>query len=160
MSVERPAKIDLSYAKTISVLPFSEDPDFWDYIVFGIDSYEIGKYFTNKLQTKLLESEYFTLVNHSEVQNSLSNGKVPPCDVYISGKIYNLYTKVKERETVEKDDETDTDESTIDYYRILTFSLTYSIIDAKTGEILDKFDDSFSINSDYELSKSQVLTAC
>lgn len=157
--VNRPAKIDLSYAKTIAVIPFSEDPDFWDYIVFGTDTYELGKYFTNKLQTKLLENQYFKVVDHSQVQNSLNYGKVPPCDIYISGKIYNLYTKVKERETVEKDDKTDTETINVDYCRVLNFSLTYNIIDSKTGEILKKFDDSFSIESDYELSKSQVLTA-
>jgi hypothetical protein len=158
--VNRPAELDLSFAETIAVLPFAEDPTFWDYLLFGTDTYEIGKYFTTRLQSKLTDSNYFSVLNPAQVQVSLSNGKIPPSDIYITGNIYNFYTDIEENETKEKNSKTNEVEVIIEYYRTLRFSLTYQIVDSATGEILKKFQDSYTLKSDYELEKSKVPSAC
>ena len=158
--VNRPAELDLSFAETIAVLPFAEDPNFWDYLLFGTDTYEIAKHFTTRLQSKLTESDYFTVINPSQVQIALQNGKIPSCDVYITGNIYNLYTKIEENERTEKNSKTDVVEVIIEYYRTLNFSLTYQVVDSATGEILKKFQDSYTLESEYELLKSKVPSPC
>ena len=153
--VNRPAEVDLSFVETIAIIPFAEDPSFWDYVLFGTDEYKISKYFTSRLETKLSNAEYFKVVTTSK-----EYGTIPPCDAYISGSIHSLNTNIKQKERIVKDEKTQTEKKIIEFFRVLEFSISYRIIDQSTGNVLKKFEDSYSLTSEYESEKSKVPTAC
>lgn len=158
MQVNRPAEIDLSYAETISILPFAEDPTMWNYVFVGTDTYELGTYFSKNLQNQLISSDYFSIINSDQVVAALQNGKVPNCDVYIKGKIYNLYTSIEQEEIKAPNTEKDS-ENLVKYKRILKYSLNYMIIDSATGKILKDYDKTFSKESSFELEIEKVPSA-
>lgn len=157
--VDRPAELDLSYAETIAVFPFSEEPDFWDYLFLGTDSFDLANYFTNKLQSELINSGYFTVVSPTQAQSDLKNGKTPACDIYITGNIYNLYTEIEEVE-LEEPEEYLGKVFTKEYYRTLNYSLAYNIVDSATGKIIRQVDKTYSTESSCEYEKSKLPNAC
>lgn len=149
----RPAELDLSFAETIAVFPFSEEPDFWDYMFVGTDTYELANYFTKQLESKLAKSSYITLLDSEQSYNAIKNGKKPQCDIYISGKVYNLYTNIEEKEVNTKT------ENYFEYYRVLRYTISYSVVDAKTGEILDSYEKTFTNESTHQPTIDDVETS-
>ena len=151
--IQRPAELDVSYAETISILPFAQKPGFWDYMFFGKETYDVANYFTKQLEINLISANYFTIIDTKEALAALNMGRMPPSDIFITGKIYNLYSKIKEKEVKTSKD---SEETHIEYYRVLNYSVLYQIVDTKTRQILDEFDQSYSEESELFLTEKEV----
>ena len=153
--VQRPAELDLSYAETIAVISTTPKLDFWDYFFYDaeFEGYEISEKLVSLLESRIITSNYFTLVDSNQAKNAVANGRKPSSDVYITLNINELNTEIKTYE-VKKDDII-----TLEYYRILDFNLTYQIVDSKTSVILKKAHESFSCESDKVDNEKDVQTA-
>ncbi len=153
--VQRPAELDLSYAETIAVISTTPKLDFWDYFFYNaeFEGYEISEKLVSLLESRIITSNYFTLVDSNQAKNAVANGRKPSSDVYITLNINELNTEIKTYE-VKKDDII-----TLEYYRILDFNLTYQVVDSKTSVILKKAHESFSCESDKVDNEKDVQTA-
>lgn len=151
--IQRPAELDLSYAESISIFPFAEKPGFWDYMFFGRETYDLANYFTNQLETNLIAANYFTITNAKQSQAFIDIGILPATDIFITGKVYNVYSKIKEKEVKNSKN---SEETHTEYYRVLNYSVIYQIVDGKTRQILDEFDQSYSEESGLFLTEEEV----
>lgn len=139
---QRPAELDLNGATSISVLPIqtskfdSYDPfEFLKFFRHRWDrkdpKQEIASYVTEELQEKLLNSDYLTVVGSKKVEAAIENGDEIPCDVYLSGYISRWDDEFESKRKVNDDDEV-----YYEYYRRVSFTLVYEILDSETGQII------------------------
>lgn len=161
--VERPSEFDMNGANSISVLPVqAKEPDTGKigFLAFftavskkqNMSSREmLANYLTNSLTSKLISSSYYKVIDSSMVESALRSRKKVPVDVYITGAISRLSSKVK-KETVTNEDGTSTD-----YYKqTAEISVVYKVIDAKTGEILGMHTADYSDTSAKEEKESSL----
>ena len=153
--VQRPAELDLSYAETIAVISTTPKLDFWDYFFYDaeFEGYEISEKLVSLLESRIITSNYFTLIDSNQANYSIKNGLKPASDVYITVNINELNTEIKIEEYKKNDI------ITLKYYRTLNFNLTYQIVDSKTSVILKKDQESFSCESDKVDNEKDVQTA-
>lgn len=153
--VQRPAELDLSYAETIAVISTTPKLDFWDYFFYDAEyeEYEIAETLVSLLESRIITSNYFTLIDSNQANYSIKNGLKPTSDVYITVNINELNTEIKIEEYKKNDI------ITLKYYRTLNFNLTYQIVDSKTSVILKKAQESFSCESDKVDNEKDVQTA-
>lgn len=141
--VQRPAEVDSKGATTISVLPFSYGNMIpFYYYNFNYDSEFIATYIHGQLQDKLSQSDFFTQVASTTTLNALKSGLKPPCDIYITGSVYNfsnnLYTVIVKNDP-EKESEKNKNkkkEEKVFFGRRVTLSVNYQVVYAATGEVL------------------------
>ena len=91
-----------------------------NYMFFGKETYDLANYFTKQLETNLIAANYFTIIDTKEALAALNMGRMPPSDIFITGKIYNVYSKIKEKEVKTSKD---SEETHIEYYRVLNYSV-------------------------------------
>ncbi len=159
---ERPAELDLQGANKIAVVPFqtSDKVSYTDYHNDRGDRFEkiagfitdlfrpspsegvqneISSYLTAGLVEKLIASKYFTVVNSDEILRAINKGKDIPTDVYLSGRIENLKTKVNEDKTkIQKKNSAGKIyyETKWSYTKNVSATISYSVISASDNRII------------------------
>lgn len=140
--VQRPAQIDSKGARAIAVLPFPNEKLISFYNNYYFDAESIASYIQTKLQDRVSETDFFTLVMNAPVLKALQSGTKPPCDMYITGSIYNVSNKlnrtiIKEDEKEENhQDKNKKEKKQILYSRSVSLSINYKIVYTATGQIL------------------------
>lgn len=152
VNVMRPSELDLGNVESIGVLSSVRKPTIFEYMFFNTDGYELSKDFAVALQSELIEENYFTVVDSNKISVALKNGEKIPCDIYISTEISDVSSKIKKIKVKTKDD------THIEYYRELNYSLNYLIVESQTGKILKEIETNFSNQSDSELFEEDVVS--
>lgn len=149
VAVQRPAELDLDGANSICVVPFSFKNNFFDF--FGHPSGEtISDYLTEKLQDRLLASNYFKVINPNRIGPSMQQESKAPCDVYITGSVYNFYDRIhpfKKKYKVKDKDGKEKERIKIEYERDIYFTVGYKVINSQTQEIIFSSQKNFDLNS-------------
>ncbi len=159
---ERPAELDLRGANKIAVLQFqtSDKVSYRDYhishggrietiAVFITDLFrpspieevqnEISSYLTRQLTSKLSESNYFTLIHADVILAAINNGNKIPTDVYLSGRIESLKSRIDEEKTkiqTKKSTGEITTEIKWSYTKKVDATISYSVISASDNSII------------------------
>ena len=159
-NVERPAKLDLRGADKVAVLPFQTPAEETTTYFFGLafstskadtPSENVARLLTYKLQTALLDENYFKVVGSRAVQTAMENGNPSPCDVYLTGTLSNFKTSIESRIY--------TDNNGTSYYRYFrkaNGTVSYQVISADTHEVFAIRVSPLSKES-YEESKREDL---
>jgi hypothetical protein len=171
VTVVRPAELDIGNAKTICILPFQTSSsysksNFKESGNIVIDVLQIlvkpsvpakpeeekaGRYLTQKLTALVLDSPYVTVVGTSAVQSALNAGTKVPCDVYLTGEIYDYDEYLEEDETsVRRDD--GTYEKRREVRKVVKANVAYTVIDANTNRMLASKRESLYESSSWERS--------
>lgn len=159
---ERPAELDLRGANKIAVLQFqtSDKVSYKDYHsdrnselerigefiidllrpsqIEGVQN-EVSSYLTTELTNKISESNYFTLINSDAILAAINRGNKIPTDVYLSGRIETLKSKVdEEKTTIQKKDSAGKihKETKWSYTRTVVATISYSVISATDNSII------------------------
>lgn len=136
IKVQRPAEYDLQGARSISVLPFTTTGLFW-----GPEKEKIANYISSSIQSNLIQSGYFSVIDSSFVNSALRKKTSLPCDVYIKGAILD-FSDIINASSLE-----DEEEEQIEYARHVKFLVSYAIVNGKTHEIIATNQERFSFTS-------------
>ncbi len=171
VTVVRPAELDIGSAKTISILPFQTSSSYSksNYRESGnivIDILQIlvepvvpakpeeekcARYLTQELTSLVLDSPYVSVVGTSAVQSALNSGSKVPCDVYLTGEIYDFNEDLEEDETsVRRDD--GTYEKRRQVRKNVSANVTYTVIDANTNRLIATKRERLYESSNWEKS--------
>ena len=156
---ERPAGLDMNGARSVAVLDFRVQ-DNWKHDIWnGRNNYyrkerekeQIADYLATNLQKRIAKEGYLSLASPIEAEKALLNRSTPPCDAYVSGSITNYEDRIEHR--VKEDDD---GKERVFYTRRVSFTITYSILDAASGKELGykKFNAS---GSSYESERRRDL---
>lgn len=166
--IQRPAELDLNGAETISVLPFQINDKgnitqniavIGDVITFfntldnySNGSYDVADYLTRSLEQRISGSDYLSLVYSQAVKSAIDNGKRAPCDVYLTGVVSSYKNEiVQTSRSVKENGET---KKVPYYYREVSFSLTYQIVDSATNRIIaSRTEDILAHSAEEELQE-------
>lgn len=131
-SVDRPAKLNLNGANTVSVLPFAADKENDDLYFFQVfkkkdrqdDKQRFADHVTTTMVSQLKNEQFLEVVESSQVESAMSAGSKIPCDVYLTGFISDWKDDVKKNSKGNK------------YYREAEARVNYQIIDSKTNIVI------------------------
>ncbi|MBP5576435.1 MAG: tetratricopeptide repeat protein [Treponema sp.] len=156
---ERPAGLDMNGARSIAVLDFTVqdnwNADIWqrrnNYYRKERDKDQIVNYLTRGLESRISKEGYLSIASPVEAEKALRYRTTPPCDAYVSGSITHYEDRIDHR--VREDDD---GKERVYFIRRVSFTLTYSILDANTGKELGykRFNAS---GSSYEAERRRDL---
>lgn len=161
-NVVRPAQLDLNGAKTIAVLPIKPYETFtylnttsgFDFVFSSFfsafdnapyDEKRAISYLHDNIENKLINSPYIDVVTADSVQQALNKGYLNPADVYFTGEITYYYVhdgkevnriKVSTGRTDENGREIKKYKNVESFYREVTLTLRYQIVDSSNNKIL------------------------
>ena len=154
VNVERPAELDLGGAETISVVPFKfpeVKPVTSGSIKIGSVTISLGNatkaneikqteeekvaaYLTRELNSKLVISDCYELIDSAIVESAINLGTEIPADIYITGIVEEIEEKIS-YEDKEYEEEGEIYYET-KYKKTVNVSITYQVVNAKDNSIV------------------------
>ena len=136
---ERPAGLDMNGATSIAVLDFTVqegwNSDIWNhrnsYYRKERDKEQIVDYVTRSLESRIAQEGYLSIASSTEAERALRNRTTPPCDAYVSGSITHYEDRIDRKIREDEDGK-----ERAYYIRRVSFTITYSVLDANTGKEL------------------------
>lgn len=179
MDVTRPANLDIEKYSSISALPFRTTSEMGSYSrqssrpIYTFDDFlkELGRRylqdsdeldilhtFDKRLANRLRTMNNFDYVDPKTVESAIYYNTRIPVDVYITGGFTEFSSSIEE-EIVEREDKNGNKYKEKRYWREVSFSILYQVVDANNYYVITSNEKSYSASSSKENSELRVDSA-
>lgn len=164
--IQRPAEVTVENASTVAVLPFSVDKyavavDMNNVLTLPLSQMEaqgIAEKITDEISSNIVKGNFYELVDSNSVNYYLNTSRVPPCDMYITGKLTNVNITYDANET-KYTDKNGAEKIKTEYRKNVRVIAKVQIVDANTKSILFQNTYELSDYSGYNTNISSLTAA-
>ncbi len=164
--VQRPAEVTVENASTVAILPFSVDNyavavDLNNVLTLPMSQMEaqdIAENITEAISSNVIRGNFYDLVDSNSVKYYLSTSRIPPCDMYITGKLTKVNITYDTNESKYTDSK-GVERTKTEYKKNVNVVAKVQIVDASSKKILFQNTYELSDYSGYNSSMSSLSPA-